>query len=122
MGVEFDDTNISLDIPLSNGIDVNEWKILPLVTPKVSFVLIRCITIKFFVLQLSKKRVDSFKPGRKVPSTKLVATLSESSWDCKVPRRSHLTTLKGAKEPDNQMRIVLDPVDPNQGIVSMVFV
>ncbi len=66
--------------------------------------------MSFFVLQISKRRVDSFKPGRKVPSIKLVATLSESSWDCKVPRRSHVTTLNGAKEPDNQMRIVLDPV------------
>ena len=121
--MEFDDTNISLDIPLP-GINVDEWNIVPLVTPKVSFVLIRCITIKFFVLQISKKRVDSFKPGRKVPSTKLVATLSESSWDCKVhvPRRVHLTTLKGAKEPNNQMKIVLDPVDPKEGIVSVVFV
>ncbi len=66
--------------------------------------------------QIFKKRVDSFEPGRTVPSTKLVATLSES-WDCKVPRRSHLTTLKGAKEPINQMLIMFDPVDLKKGIL-----
>ncbi len=66
-------------------------------------------------MQISKKMVDSFKPGRTIPSTKLVATLSESSWDRKVPSRSHLTTLKGTKEPDNQIWIVLDPVDPKEG-------
>ncbi len=67
-------------------------------------------------MQISKKRVDSFKPGRKVPSTILLAILSESSWNGKVPRRSHLITLKGTKDPDNQIRIVLDPVDPKEGI------
>ncbi|XP_064386403.1 uncharacterized protein LOC135334925 isoform X3 [Halichondria panicea] len=93
MAVEFDDCNIALDIPLPNGVEVDEWSLVPLVLPKIF-----------------KKRVDSFEPGRAVPSTKLVATLSES-WDCKVPRRSHLTTLKGAKEPINQMLIMFDPVD-----------
>ncbi len=72
-------------------------------------------------IQISKKRVDSFKPGRTVPSTKLEATLSESSWGYKVPKRSHLITLKGTKEPDNQIWIVLDPVDPNQGIVVSMY-
>ncbi|XP_064401955.1 uncharacterized protein LOC135347813 isoform X3 [Halichondria panicea] len=95
--VEFEDSNISLDIPITSGVDIDEWRLKPLVKPKIS-----------------KKRVNSFKPGRIVPSTKLEATLSESSWGCKVPKRSHLTTLKGTKEPDNQIWIVLDPVDPNQ--------
>ncbi|XP_064401962.1 uncharacterized protein LOC135347816 isoform X2 [Halichondria panicea] len=95
--VEFEDSNISLDIPITSGVDIDEWRLKPLVKPKIS-----------------KKRVDSFKPGRTVPSTKLEATLSESSWGCKVPKRSHLITLKGTKEPDNQIWIVLDPVDPNQ--------
>ncbi len=73
-------------------------------------------------MQISKETVDSFMPGlrRKVPSIKLLATLSErSGWDRRVPRRSQVITLKGAKEPDNKMRIVLDPVDPKEGIVSM---
>ena len=76
--------------------------------------------MSIFVLQISKKKVDSFKPGRRVPSIKLIATLSESSgWDCRVPRRSKVITLNGAKKPKNEMRIVLDPVDPKEGIVSM---
>ncbi len=33
--MEFDDTTISLDIPLSSGVDINEWSLLPLVTPTV---------------------------------------------------------------------------------------
>ncbi len=75
-----------------------------------------------YCLQISKKRVDSFKSGRTVPSLKLVATLSESSWDCKVPCRSHLTTLLGAKEPDNQMVILIDAVDLKDGKINCCFI
>ena len=35
--VEFEDSNISLDIPLSSGVDINEWRLKPLVKPKVIF-------------------------------------------------------------------------------------
>ncbi len=33
-----------------------------------------------------------------------------------LPKRSHLITLKGTKEPDNQIWIVLDPVEPKEGM------
>lgn len=33
--VEFVDSEISLDIPLSGGVKVDEWKILPLIHPMV---------------------------------------------------------------------------------------
>ncbi len=35
--VEFEDSSISLDIPLSSGVDINEWRLKPLVKPKVIF-------------------------------------------------------------------------------------
>ena len=36
--LEFDDSNISLDIPLPSGVDVNEWSLVPHVLPMVMFV------------------------------------------------------------------------------------
>ena len=56
------------------------------------------------------EKVDLFY-GTTVPCIELVASLSESCFGCKVPSRSRLTTLVGAKEPDNKMVILLDPVD-----------
>ena len=56
--------------------------------------------------------MDSYRPGRKVPSRKLVASLSEDNLTDRVPKRSYMATLIGAREPDNKMVIVLDPFDP----------
>ena len=67
----------------------------------------------FFKLpKLSRKRVDSFtsKGKRKVPSCQLQATLSHN-WGGYIPERSHLITLQGAKEPDNQMVLVFAAVN-----------
>ena len=35
-----------------------------------------------------------------------------------IPKRSYLATLNGAKEPDNQMVIVLDPINQSEGQIS----
>ena len=35
MALEFDDSNITLDIPLPNGVEVDEWSLVPLVLPMV---------------------------------------------------------------------------------------
>ena len=72
-------------------------------------------------MQLYKSSIDRFKPGRTIRSCQLRATLSENSWTREVPGRSYLATLNGAKEPDNQMLIVIDPfVPPEQGINMLV--
>ena len=56
--------------------------------------------------------MDSFtsKGKRKVPSCQLQATLSHT-WGGYIPERSHLITLQGAKEPDNQMVLVFAAVN-----------
>ena len=59
-------------------------------------------------MQLPQWRVDSFKPGRKIPSCQLKATLPHDQRD-PIPERSYLVTLQGAKGPDNQMIIEIDP-------------
>ena len=56
--------------------------------------------------------MDSFKPGRALCSLQLFATLSSSNWARQVPKRSYLAKLNGAKEPSNQMVIVIDPFVP----------
>ena len=69
-------------------------------------------------MQLYKRKIDSFRPGRTIQCRQLVATLSVSSWTAQ--KRFHLAELKGAKEPDNQMVIIMDPYDlinpPGEGI------
>ena len=68
-------------------------------------------------MQLYKRNIDSYKPGKTVCSLQLSATLSEYDWTRRVPKRSYLTVLNGAREPNNQMVIVFDPVDPQyQGV------
>ena len=50
-------------------------------------------------------------------SCQLVAILSENSWARRVPSRSHMVTLNGAREPNNNMLIIIDPFIPHeQGI------
>ena len=56
--------------------------------------------------------MDSFKPGRALCSLQLSATLSDSNWAQRVPKRSYLAKLNGAKEPSNQMVIVMDQFVP----------
>ena len=63
------------------------------------------------ISQLSKSRVDSYKPGRKIPMRQLVATLTKTCGTSPIPRRSYLATLNGAKKPNNVMVIVMDSVD-----------
>lgn len=58
--------------------------------------------------QLPQRRVDSFKPGRKIPSRQLKATLSHRQTG-PIPERSYLVALHGAKKPINQMIIEIDP-------------
>ena len=35
MALEFDDPNITLDIPLPSGVEVDEWSLVPLFLPMV---------------------------------------------------------------------------------------
>ena len=111
--VEFNDDAIVLSVPMPEGTDIEEWKLIPLVPPKVSFagcVCLQCAIV--LLLQLSRKRVDNFtsKGKIKVPSCQLQATLSHK-WRGYIPERSHLLTLQGAREPDNQMILALAAVD-----------
>ena len=43
--MEFEDSNISLDIPLSSGVDINEWRLKPLVKPKVNYASFACVVL-----------------------------------------------------------------------------
>ncbi len=48
--MEFEGSTISLDIPLSSGVDINEWRLKPLVKPKVIFSNSSQIMLVFRVL------------------------------------------------------------------------
>ncbi len=37
MELEFNDSNVALDIPLPSGVEVDEWSLVPLVPPIVMF-------------------------------------------------------------------------------------
>ncbi len=45
MELEFDDSEIVLDIPLPNGVEVDEWSLIPLVLPMVMLV---CMQILYY--------------------------------------------------------------------------
>ena len=55
-------------------------------------------------VQITKKQVDSFTPGRGIPSCQLTV---EWNGDSRPSRLIHKVTLKGAKKPSNYFRIVL---------------
>ncbi len=65
--------------------------------------------------------MDSFKPGRKIRSRRLKATLTRD-LGVEVPACSYLVTLDGAPEP-NQMQIEIDTYVPikERGRVTSVF-
>ena len=117
--VEFNDDAIVLNIPMPEGTDIEEWKLIPLVPPKVSLAGCVCLLCAIvLLLQLSRKRVDNFtsKGKIKVPSCQLQATLSHK-WRGYIPERSHLLTLQGAREPDNQMVLALAAVNFSKSTV-----
>ncbi len=64
-------------------------------------------------MQIRQSTVDSFKPGRKIRSRRLKATLTRD-LGVEVPACSHLVTLDGADEP-NQMQIEIDAYLPGKG-------
>ncbi len=43
--MEFEDLNISLDIPITSGVDIDEWRLKPLVKPKVMFLKLKLIML-----------------------------------------------------------------------------
>ena len=121
--VEFNDDAIVLSVPMPEGTDVEEWKLIPLVPSKVSLAGCVCLLGAIvLLLQLSRKRVDNFtsKGKMKVPSCQLQATLSHK-WRGYIPERSHLLTLQGAREPDNQMVLALAAVNFSKSTVISLF-
>ena len=105
---------------MPDGVNMEEWNLTPLVPPmvKCSNANNKLLTIKFSCfVQLHKRKIDSFRPGRTIQCRQLVATLSKNHWTVQTPQRFYHATLRGAKEPENQMVIIMDPYDPhNQGI------
>ena len=79
------------------------------------------LTIINFCVQLSKRDIDNYKPGKSVCSFQLSATLSDANWSGQVPKRSYLATLNGAKAPKDRMVIELDSIiEPQHQGVSYV--
>lgn len=107
--VEFEYDSISLQLPSEEDILDGGWKIFPLIHPMVgepkvvsAFLLFKSLYLN---LQITKKEVDSFNQGRRIPSCQLTAEWTKPS---KPSRLVHKVTLKGAKGPSNYFRIVLD--------------
>ena len=109
--VEFESDSISLQLPSKREILNGGWRLFPLFYPSVRecqavsvFLLFKCLNLNLN-LQITKKQVDSFTPGKKIPSCQLVA-----KWigQGKPSELSHKVTLMGAKEPSNFFHIVLN--------------
>lgn len=60
-------------------------------------------------MQLFKKRVDSFKPGQRIPSLQLRAKTVQNEVQ-KISDLSYLINLQGAREPNNVMVIEIESV------------
>lgn len=57
-------------------------------------------TTELFISQLSRKRVDHFKPGRQIPCCQLRAKYCDQSETGQVPELLCPITLIGTKEPN----------------------
>ena len=69
--------------------------------------------IMLTILQITKKEVDSFSPGRRIPSCQLKAQWTKKS---KPSQFTHKVTLEGAKEPSNYFCIDFDCDSTTPGI------
>ncbi len=72
-----------------------------------------CLNLSHACMQILKRRVDSFKPGRRIRSLRLKATLTRD-LGVEVPACSYLVTLDGADESMNQMQIEIDAYRPSK--------
>ena len=103
--------HISLELPSENEILSGGWRMLPLFYPRVRkfqslYVHYNLkLELNSLHLKITKEQVDSFKPRRRIPSCQLTAEWTKES---KPSRLIHQVLLKGAKEPSNYLRIVLD--------------
>ncbi len=57
-----------------------------------------------FLLQIQRKQVDSFVPGKTIPCYQLSARAKEP-----LSRLFHRLSLLGAKEPSNMITVDIDP-------------
>ena len=110
MLVEFESSSISLNLPTEGIILQNGWKILPQFHPAVKNVINNYIklVIEFaqcLFLQITKAEVDSFKPGKRIPSCRLKA---EWTMQSNPSRLTYDLTLQGARPPSNYLKIDLD--------------
>ena len=64
-------------------------------------------TVYLITPQVSKKQVDNFKPGRRIPSCQLRAEIS-TKYRESIPTLFHRVKLQGAKDPCNEINIILD--------------
>ena len=71
---------------------------------------------KYLLLKITKAEVDSFKPGKRIPSCHIKAEWTKQS---KPPRLKYTVTLQGAKQPSNYFNIDLD-CDSIQGTVLII--
>ena len=97
--IEFQSDDITLDIPME-GITLTRWTISPLFPPvvrdKLQIYLCTLFTLCCFCdAKVVKKKVDSFEPGKMIPSCQLCAEFSGS----KITPFKHHVKLLGAKKP-----------------------
>ena len=114
--MEFEEDRVYLDIPM-DGVSVKGgWMITPLVTPSVCFLIgVHKHTVYLITPQVSKKQVDNFKPGRRIPSCQLRAEIPTkyresipTKYRESIPTLFHRVKLQGAKDPCNEINIILD--------------
>ena len=95
--IGFQSDAITLDIPME-GITCTGWTILPRFPPVVSYkphICCVCCTPVFLQCKIFKKEVNSFEPGKMIPSCQICAEFlgrEMRSFNC-------LVSVKGATKP-----------------------
>ena len=105
--VEFESNEIKLDIPLE-GITLEAgWKITPLTVPVVRahFGCFMFIFAIVWTLQVRRRLVDSYRPGKRIPRCHLSALFL--SDEANIPALQYQVKLVGAREPYTMIAIEL---------------
>ena len=115
--MEFESNKITLNVPQEGITLVEGWKIMPHIAPVVrieySNEINTLIVSIFMYMEVMKRHVDTYQPGKRIPSCQLSAVFMLAE-DKKVPLLQHQVKLVGAKEPFNVIAIELPTMSGTQ--------
>ena len=105
--VEFESNEIKLDIPQGGITLEGGWKITPLTVPIVRNHFGHFMFTFPNTLQVMKRFVDSYRPGKRIPRCQLSALYVFPSDKANIPILQYQLKLVGAREPYTMIVIEL---------------